>query len=224
MKTTDSNLVNRNERRKLKTKENIRKAAIESFLELGYLNSNVQDIMRRADMGYGTFYQYYRSKQDVIVELATEAWEMIKNDYVIPPVTETSLYKRTVSRLELVFRTYSKHRDVIRILMDCHTMDEELHRVWTQLMEEPYTRLKKDLTWSMKRGLCRDVDLNIAIVSVYGMVHAVGNHIIQNNLIEQEIEKIIKDVGLLFEKAVFAVEHIPHYYLIKSEIKSVELH
>ncbi len=207
--------LTRNERRKIKTKKSICKAALESFIELGYQNTTVQDIMARADLGYGTFYQYYRSKQEVIVELANEAWEMIKNDYVIPPITETSLYKRTVSRLELVFHTYSKHRDVIRILMDCHTMDEELHRVWNQLMEEPYVRLKKDFTWSMKRGLCREVDLDIAVVSLFGMVHAVGNHIVQNNLNDHQIEGIIKDVGVLFYNALFKVENVPPHYLVK---------
>lgn len=204
-----NNVLNRNERRKLKTKENVRKAALETFLEVGYLNATVQDIMERADLGYGTFYQYYKSKQDVIVELANEAREIIKKDYVLPSVAETSLYKRTISKLEMVFYTYAKHRDVLKILLECHHADEELHRAWNQLMEVPFKAIKKDLTWGMERGFCRNVDLNSAIIALNGMVQTVGVYIVQNNLTEQEIDKITKDVGVLFANAMYITDDCP---------------
>jgi AcrR family transcriptional regulator len=201
---------NRNERRKLKTKENLRNAAIETFLEVGYLNATVQDIMERADLGYGTFYQYYKSKQDVIVELADEAKEIIKKDYVFQyDETDTNIYKRVVARLKTIFDTYAKHRDVLKILLQCHHADDELDRAWTQLMEVPYKALKKDLTWSMNQGICQDVDLNTAIVTLNGMIQTAGVYIVQNNLPEQEIEKIAKDVGLLLTKAMYTKEEFP---------------
>lgn len=209
LKRPANNVPNRNERRKLKTKENVRKAAIETFLEVGYLNTTVQDIMERADLGYGTFYQYYKSKQDVIVELANEAREIIKNDYVLPPGTETSLYKKTLSKLEMVFYTYAKHRDVLKIFLECHHADEELHRAWNQLMEVPFKAIKKDLTWSMNRGLCRQVDLNTAIIALHGMVQAAGVYIVQNNISEQEIDQMTKDLGVLFANAMFIKDECP---------------
>lgn len=203
------NVPNRNERRKLKTKENLRNAAIQTFLEVGFINTTVHDIMERADLGYGTFYQYYKSKQDVIVELSDEAMETIKKDVVFSDEEETNIYKRVISRLETIFDTYSKHRDVLKILSQCHHADPELHRVWNQLMEIPYKALKKDLTWSMEQGICRDVELNTAIVALNGMIQTIGGYILQNNLAQEEIEKITKDVGLLFTKAIFTKEEFP---------------
>ncbi|MDA8234137.1 MAG: TetR/AcrR family transcriptional regulator [Clostridia bacterium] len=211
-KELSNNGLNRNERRKLKTKENLRNAAIETFLEVGYLNTTVQDIMERADLGYGTFYQYYKSKQDVIVELANEAREIIKKEYVLLPETETSLYKRTIYRLEMVFKTYAKHREVLKILLECHHADEGLHRAWNQLIEAPFKAMKKDLTWSMNQGLCQDVNLNTAIIALHGMVQAVGVHIVQNNLTEQEIDNITKDIALLFTKAIYIKDIAPEFW------------
>ncbi len=203
------NVPNRNERRKLKTKENVRNAAIKTFLDVGYLNTTIQDIMERANLGYGTFYQYYKSKQDVIVEFADEAKDLIKKDYIFRCEKETDIYKRVVSRLKTIFDTYSKHKDVLKILLQCHHADEELHRIWNQLMEVPYKALKKDLTWSMNQGICRNVDLNTAIIAINGMIQAIGIYIVQNNVNEKKIEIITKDVGLLFIKAMFTKEEFP---------------
>lgn len=201
--------LTRNERRKLKTKENVRKASVETFLELGYLKATVQDIMARADLGYGTFYKYYKSKQDVIVELATEALEMMTKDYKNSPVTERSLYNRTLYSVHNVVQTFAKHREVLLILRDCHTADEELRQLWVRISGEPIQRLKRDLTWSMKRGLCREVDLDTAVLALGGMIQSVGNYVIENNLSAHRILKISKDVARLFEKAIFIAGEIP---------------
>lgn len=219
-KQQDSNkALSRNERKKQKTKETVRRAAIGTFLELGFLNTTVQDITERADLGYGTFYQYYKSKHDIIVEVATEARDMIQDDYVPPPYTETSVYKRTLSKLEMVFGTFAKHRDVLNILFACQTTDNELHRVWNEIMDVTLMGIKKDLTWSKKRGLCREVDLKTAIIALNGMVQTIGVYIVQNNLTEQEIDNITKDVGLLLEKSLFIVDHIPQEHLSKTSKK-----
>lgn len=207
-----NNGLNRNERRKLKTKDNVRRAALETFLEVGYLSATVQDIMERADMGYGTFYQYYKSKQDVIVELADEAREIIKKEYVFSPEIETSLYERTKSKLEMVFKTYAKHRDVLKILLECQYADEVLHRTWNQLMEAPFKAMKKDLTWSMNQGLCRDVNLNTAIIALHGMVQTMGVYIVQNNLTEEEIDNITKDVALMLTQAIYIKDEAPEFW------------
>lgn len=203
------NILTRNERRKLQTKENIRKGAIANFLEVGYLKATVQDIMANADLGYGTFYDYYKSKQDVIVEIATEAWEMMKKDFINPLPSERSLYSRTLDRIHNVFQTFARHREVLCILRDCYTADEELKRVWVRLTEESFKRMKMDLEWSMKKGICREVDLEIALLALDGMVQSVGNYIIENNLSELQIMNISKDVTRLFEKAIFIVDYIP---------------
>lgn len=207
--------LSRNERRKQKTKEIMRKAAIETFLELGFLKATVQDIMARADLGYGTFYKYYKSKQDVIVEIATEAMEMITKDYKNPAITERSLYYRTLDRMYNVMQTFAKHREVLRILRDCHTVDEELHRVWVSLSGVNSKIMRKELAWSFKRGLCREVDLDIALLALDGMVQSVGNYIIDNNLTDEKIMKISEDAARLFEKAIFIVEEIPAELLEK---------
>src|SRR6201992_4288390 len=47
-------------------------AAREVFGELGYETATVRDIIRRAGLAAGTFYNYYRSKEEVFAALADD--------------------------------------------------------------------------------------------------------------------------------------------------------
>src|SRR6185437_9945554 len=48
-------------------------AAREVFAELGYEAASVRDIIRRTGLASGTFYNYYRSKEEVAKAIATDA-------------------------------------------------------------------------------------------------------------------------------------------------------
>lgn len=60
------------EQTKLQNRAAILDAAREVFGELGYEASTVRDIIRRTGLAAGTFYNYYRSKEEVFAALADE--------------------------------------------------------------------------------------------------------------------------------------------------------
>src|ERR1700753_2128332 len=60
------------EQTKAQNREAILNAAREVFGELGYELATVRDIIRRTGLAAGTFYNYYRSKEEVFAALADE--------------------------------------------------------------------------------------------------------------------------------------------------------
>jgi AcrR family transcriptional regulator len=58
--------MNRHEKRKLVTRNKLKKAALELLLEEGYDKLNVMDITDRADLGRGTFYIHFHDKEDIV--------------------------------------------------------------------------------------------------------------------------------------------------------------
>lgn len=60
------------EHTKLQNRQAILDAAREVFSELGYEAATVRDIIRRAGLAAGTFYNYYRSKEEVHAALADD--------------------------------------------------------------------------------------------------------------------------------------------------------
>jgi len=60
----------RRERRRAETKDRIFRAALGLFAEHGFTATTVEDITEAADVGKGTFFNYFRNKEDVLSALA----------------------------------------------------------------------------------------------------------------------------------------------------------
>ncbi|MFN9926475.1 MAG: TetR/AcrR family transcriptional regulator [Phenylobacterium sp.] len=60
------------EQTKVQNRQSILDAAREVFGELGYEQATVRDIIRRTGLAAGTFYNYYRSKEEVFAALADD--------------------------------------------------------------------------------------------------------------------------------------------------------
>ncbi len=74
--------INRREKKKSEARERIVSAALKVLLEKGFNDTTVAEIMEAADLGTGTFYNYFQSKEEVVtysmsVKVA-EAWGAIE--------------------------------------------------------------------------------------------------------------------------------------------------
>jgi AcrR family transcriptional regulator len=63
---------NRRERRRLETRDRLYRAALELFGERGFLETTVADITDAADVGKGTFFNYFRTKEHVLAAYGGE--------------------------------------------------------------------------------------------------------------------------------------------------------
>ena len=59
-------------RAKAANRKTILDAAKRAFAEIGYENATVRDVIRRSNLAAGTFYNYFRSKEELFVALTTD--------------------------------------------------------------------------------------------------------------------------------------------------------
>ena len=64
--TPPSALSNRRERHRSEIRERIFSSALRLFAEHGYLQTTVEDITEAADVGKGTFFNYFPTKEHVL--------------------------------------------------------------------------------------------------------------------------------------------------------------
>ncbi|MDX8152997.1 TetR/AcrR family transcriptional regulator [Patulibacter brassicae] len=64
--------LGKRERTKQANREEILRAAIEAFTELGFGATTVRDIVRRTTLASGTFYNYFPDKDAILHEIAAE--------------------------------------------------------------------------------------------------------------------------------------------------------
>lgn len=70
--------VNRRERHRTEMRERIFRSALELFAERGYLETTVEDITEAADVGKGTFFNYFPTKEHVLAHYGEERLEEIE--------------------------------------------------------------------------------------------------------------------------------------------------
>ena len=69
--------LGRRERRRAETHERIFRAALQLFAERGYLETTVEDITEAADVGKGTFFNYFPTKEHVLAQYGEERVEQV---------------------------------------------------------------------------------------------------------------------------------------------------
>lgn len=74
MATRDTTSANRLERRKKRTRSALIQAA-QAFVAAGKLNASVLDITRTADVGMGSFYNHFDSKEELFEAAVEDAYE-----------------------------------------------------------------------------------------------------------------------------------------------------
>ena len=65
--------VSKRERNKKNNRSIIIKAGIDIFLEKGISQTTVRDIIRSTDLASGTFYNYFKSKEEVLIAALDES-------------------------------------------------------------------------------------------------------------------------------------------------------
>ena len=61
--------ISRRERKKIQSKQAILQASVHLFSTKGFQDTSIADIMNEADLGIGTFYNYFESKEEVLKSL-----------------------------------------------------------------------------------------------------------------------------------------------------------
>lgn len=87
-----------------KTKKTIYKAAMQLMNKKGFGNTTIAEISRKANVSVGTFYLYYKSKEDIFFELYHKADVYFKND-----VAGQLAGKNPLDQIIIFFTCYARY-------------------------------------------------------------------------------------------------------------------
>ena len=105
--------MGRRERKKLQSRKMILEAAVSEFSKKGYKETSVADIMTAADLGIGTFYNYFASKEELLFSLLGRLGETIR----MALAEARSAERSSLELLEVGARVTAKFLDENRFVM-----------------------------------------------------------------------------------------------------------
>jgi AcrR family transcriptional regulator len=89
------------ERKKAKTRDDIREAATELFATQGFDNTTIEEIAARCDVSPRTFFRYFASKEELLFVEGEERCQELLAELAARPASETPLVALRASFLQL---------------------------------------------------------------------------------------------------------------------------
>ncbi|WP_375007125.1 TetR/AcrR family transcriptional regulator [Alteribacillus sp. JSM 102045] len=155
----------------MKTKQKLLEAAEIIFGEKGFFQAGIVDITQQAEVSMGTFYTYFKTKEDIFRELVMSMQQNLRKEIRIGT-------KNIVDRIELeregfrIFLQYlEKHKYLYRLFRQAEFVDAQLHRDYFETFSRGYISGLKN---SMEKGEIKEFNPELIAYSMMGIAEYIG--------------------------------------------------
>ncbi|HBV86371.1 TetR/AcrR family transcriptional regulator [Desulfosporosinus sp.] len=120
--------MNRREKKKLQTKKTIAEIALTLYFKKGLNETTVAEIMEKAALGTGTFYNYFESKEAILkyclaerIDKASQTCEDIQSSMLNSTQKLTQI-------LQVIGKTHDENRQLISLYMKFYHNSDKVNR------------------------------------------------------------------------------------------------
>ncbi len=172
----DAKARGKREETKASNRQAIIDAARRVFADLGYGATTVRDIIRATDLASGTFYNYFKSKEEVFQALQDETALRVR-----PRLRAERIRARTFEEfISGSFRTFFDFVKNDHTTFATMRRNPEMQRVRIDTPEviAGFDELRIDLERAIASGVMPDTDPDLLMAAMIGVAFEVGNLII----------------------------------------------
>ncbi|MEI9888699.1 MAG: TetR/AcrR family transcriptional regulator [Rhizomicrobium sp.] len=164
------------EQTKVQNRELILEAARHVFAELGFGATTVRDIIRATPLASGTFYNYFKSKEEV--------YQAIQDDVALAIRPRLRDQRKTAKSVEEfisgTFLTFMEFvaEDQVNFRTIRHSADTTRVRVDTPEVIAGFEELREDIEKAIQDGLFPPIDADFLMAAIVGVAFEVGERMI----------------------------------------------
>jgi AcrR family transcriptional regulator len=139
-------------------REEVIQAAIEIFKVNGIENTKMTEIAQKAEVGVASIYRYFKTKPELVIEVAIRTWESIITTFFenFNQAKYTSLngIQRVESLLEVFLTLYQNHKDFLRFIeeFDHYIMKEKISPDRLEIYENTILNLRPLMVDALEKG------------------------------------------------------------------------
>ena len=174
----------KNKGKREETKASNRQAIIDAarrvFAELGYGATTVRDIIRATDLASGTFYNYFKSKEEVYQALRDETALRVR-----PRLRAERIRARNFE--EFISGSFRTFFDFVKNDQTTFATMRRNHELQNVRIDTPeviagFDELRADLEAAIEKGAAPDTDADLLMAAMVGVAFEVANHMIARDL------------------------------------------
>jgi TetR/AcrR family fatty acid metabolism transcriptional regulator len=165
----------KSERKAIDRRAVILDAALRTFVRRGYPDTKVAEIASEAGVAEGTLYNYFASKEDLLLALFDEKWGWIINE-IRKKISRLNDPNRKLKAIfSLVVRMFKKNRQLAELFMvDIKQSSVFLNNYTINRIVEFLDLIEEVLEEGKKKGTYRrDLDTRVARMVIFGAAQGI---------------------------------------------------
>lgn len=147
------------------------KAAREIFREYGFVDANVERIIKRCGISRGAFYYHFRNKDDVFGAIAIEAVNEL-GERLFPQDPTATPFQRIYNANYEYLQGFKDVADIFWNLNQAANTSPRLRALRKKLWDAPVSRVQRHLESQLRRGVSRELDPQITAAALCAMLDA----------------------------------------------------
>ena len=179
------------EKNKKNNREIIIKSGIDVFLEKGINQTTVRDIIRKTNLASGTFYNYFRSKEEVLVAALDDAAVEIGQVMRDQRKKARNLEEFILFQMDPFLKFAKEHSSIFLILNSNLNMVESFS-IETPMMTLELEYLKEDVIAGIEKGILPNIDVDYFCSSIQSIAEGIARTFISKKNSNADIELAIK--------------------------------
>lgn len=140
-------------------RQRLLECAIDLFIEKGYFNTSVREIIVKSGFGTGTFYNYFIDKEDILKTLLEEFADQIILGVSNYYTTEKDLYKRFVETKRVTMEIFAQNEKLSEIYSRVAGTSEAIDNCLKQFENKLIEFYIRNIEYGINKGAFNNVSV-----------------------------------------------------------------
>lgn len=199
----DKNLTKR-DLQALETKKRLIRSAHEVFLKNGFNKTTISEIIKKAGVGYGTAYVYFKNKDAMFVTVMESVMERFLQvaDQTFHPNSVVAAREQILNQVRAFLELAIEEKNMLKVIKEAIGISDVVEARWLEIRKQFIESITNDITYSQSNHLVSTkFDAPIAAKSWYFM-----NEMFLWECVETEevnLDKIVEQLSLLYTSALY---------------------
>ncbi|PKM77988.1 MAG: TetR/AcrR family transcriptional regulator [Firmicutes bacterium HGW-Firmicutes-15] len=144
-------------RQNMERRQKLLECAIDLFIEKGYHNTAIRDIIVKSGVGTGTFYNYFIDKEDVLKALLEGFAEQIISSIAEYYTVEKNLYERFVETKRVTMEVFAQNEKLSEIYSRVAGASDSIDQCLKQFEDKLIVFYTRNIEYGIKKGAFNSV-------------------------------------------------------------------
>jgi AcrR family transcriptional regulator len=161
-----SKVADKRHMRSIMTRQKLLQAAKEVFIEEGFQKATITQIIKKANVGYGTAYVHFGGKDEILIVLMEDVMEQFYQIAETPffPTSKEEAQQIIKKQAYSFLKMAEAERSMMRVFAQAIGVSPVVSAKWKEIREKFIQRISQDIAYSQKKGLAK-TQLNPELVA-----------------------------------------------------------